>query len=317
MAEYIISKDDLLKDRVDTIDLWMRNASVDFTETYEWKYRNSQDRCSLHLMKTLNGDIVGCAGILYRNLKIRDDTIRAGQAIDLLVDKKHRLLGPAMMLQKSILSNLSQKDLSLIYGFPNRFSEPLLLRSGYVVLGSLERWTKPLFSEAVIKSFFKTGLIAKPASYVLDFILRITSGEFTYRLPFGLIKETRMDFDKRFDKLWTAASSKFGIIAERSSDYLNWRFRDCPRKTHKVFCLLNRHDDLYGYVVYYVKENSAVIVDMLALDPVALKAILMEFVKQMRIEHITSISFFIVGTGRFMVRLAVSASAGGLMKGVC
>lgn len=295
MAEYIVSKADLLKDRVDTIDLWMRNASVDFTATYEWKYRNSQDRCSLHLMKTLNGEIAGCNGILYRNIKIRDGNIRAGQTIDLLVAKKHRLLGPAMRLHKSILSNLTQKDLCLIYAFPNSISEPLLLRSGYVILGPLERWTKTLFSEARIKSSFKIGLIAKPASYVLDLILRITSGEFTSRSPFVRTKEKRMDFDKRFDKFWAEASIQFGIIAERSSDYLNWRFRDSPHKTHRLFCLLDRQDDLYGYVVYYVKENSAVIVDMLALDPSALKTILMEFVKQMRIEHITSITFFYCG----------------------
>jgi hypothetical protein len=71
-------------------------------------------------------------------------------------------------------------------------------------------------------------------------------------------------FDNRFEKFWKKVSEQFNIIGERTTDFLNWRYKQSPSNDYKIFCIFDDKDDIIGYIVFYfIKGNILHIVDML------------------------------------------------------
>ncbi|MFZ7094488.1 GNAT family N-acetyltransferase [Primorskyibacter sp. 2E233] len=86
-------------------------------------------------------------------------------------------------------------------------------------------------------------------------------------------------FPDEIDTLWQQARPHFPVVFERSAQFLNWRFVDCPGLTYRRF-LLYRGDALAGYLVTRVGEPEelplGVVADAFALpdDPATLDALL-------------------------------------------
>src|SRR5260370_702874 len=70
------------------------------------------------------------------------------------------------------------------------------------------------------------------------------------RTPPGLALEILSSFDARFDQLWERASAARRLSADRSSEYLNWRFARCPERTYTAYALVREvNREVLGYLV--------------------------------------------------------------------
>jgi hypothetical protein len=301
---YTVVQADLDKNREDILAVWRRNFNMASEARYSWIYEsNSGGTASAWMVKTSTGTVVGSTGRLCRKMKVGDRLVIVGQAIDMAVDKQHRMAGPALMLQKALLDSREKRGISFLYGFANNGSEQVLLRSGYRVLGSFERWTKPLRSEYKVKGFWKGTIPVKMASLLVDTTMKILSGEPYFGKSEGTGVEVRDSFDSRFDALWTMASKRFDIMGERTSDYLNWRFRGGLRHDYRVFCLSAGKNALLGYIVYQRAEDLVSVADFCALDLNALEMLFIEFVRRLRLERAASVSITYLGAREVTDRL--------------
>jgi hypothetical protein len=59
-------------------------------------------------------------------------------------------------------------------------------------------------------------------------------------------------FDKRFDSLTDLHQQ--AIRQVRNSDFLNWRYKDNPRRKYKVFATIDSNEDIQGYLVASITE---------------------------------------------------------------
>jgi hypothetical protein len=78
-------------------------------------------------------------------------------------------------------------------------------------------------------------------------------------------------FGPEYDALWEKASSKFDFVAERKSDYLQWKYRKPPHVRYDIFEARKRDSgELTGYVVLRTTTRNgarlALLVDLFA-DP--------------------------------------------------
>jgi hypothetical protein len=203
--------------------------------------------------------------------------LRAGQAIDLNVDQKHRTAGPALSLQRAVLAAVASGEIEMAYGFPNRVSEPVLRRIGYRPLGDLQRWVKVLSWRAVFARWGWPRWLSRSAAMVLDPILPRKRVEMFYRRRPGIGSIQVESFDERFDRLWQSAIGQFRILGERSSVYLNWRFSQCPDQRYRAMALTDRSGDLLGYVVYGRSRGTVHVADLLVAEVKYLDPLLAEF----------------------------------------
>ena len=284
-------------DAATVLSLWDRNSWPADSRRYSRMYEaNGPAPSFLWLATTLERETVGTAGLLGRRMKIGSGEALTGQAMDLVVDARHRILGPAVQLQRAVTASLGAGGLRLIYAFPNRQSEGVLRRAGYEVLGPVAHWTRPLRSIDRIRRHLGPSPVASAAAWLVDAAIRTVSGEWKYRRPPGVRPVTLEVFDERFDDLWQRACPQFTVIGDRSADYLRWRFGACPWRRYQAFGILGREERLEGYAVFYRKDRRVVLADVLAAGLPALTVLLMELSQRMRLEGAHALTMLCAST---------------------
>lgn len=297
---YSILKADLRKDRENIVDLWKRNFPGLSEERYSWIYEgNLYSSVVCFLVKETEHDrVIGAATLFPRRIVVNGKIYLSAIAGDFVVDINHRGLGPALLLQKAAVLSCSRGTFAMLYGFPNKKSETVLLKAGYKVLGDCLRMTKPLRSEYYLQKHIKTSAIRKALSKPVDLTAKVMSKESYYRHNRKYAVETPLFFDERFDELWGKVSTLVPVIGERSSSYLNWRFKRSPQHDYFVFALtLKENASLLGYIVYSVADNKIAIADLLSIDmDKTFDSLLAEFLISQRKKGISSVSLNYMGT---------------------
>jgi len=222
----------------------------------------------------------------------------AAVAGDFAVDKEHRTFGPALALQKAAVSSCHQNRFDLLYGFPNTQAELVHQRAGYGFLGNLVRMTKPIKSRYYLRKCLNSEKAAYLLSKPIDLVMRLHSRENYYRRSKILSGEIVSTFDSRFDELWARASSRYVLIGERESGYLNWRYTSSPHQNYSIFALAQKGSGtLIGYIVFYLTANKVHIADLLALDlDDTLDCLLSEFLLFQQEKGVESVSIVYLGS---------------------
>jgi hypothetical protein len=274
MSNYTIVSADLARDRDRILDVWERNVKGNrsyHADRFDWYYHKNPygpGRCWL-LVTQPEGRAVGTAGLGLRRIRLGNATALAGVAVDLAVDPDHRSLQPALLLQKAVLGALKEdEDLDFIYGLPNDRAVGIFRRIGYHEIGRMERHAKVLRIEPYLEKVplpvpvQSARLLAAP----MDWAMRAVSAE-TWKLSRGLEVVELSTFDERFDDLWKRASAGSVVGGVRSTEFLRWRYNDCPVLKYVTLGLVRESDNrLLGYAVYYEEDGHVVCADLLADD---------------------------------------------------
>jgi len=292
------------QDKARVVEFWNRNNNSDFDGIFEWMYSVNQSHNKIYyLTDSSQGSIIGLIGLSNRTFKIGDQNLHFGQTIHFLVDREYRNLIYAIRLQKALLEDCKKNDIKILYGFPLPAAIGVQLRVGFRILGNFERWTKPLRVEYYLKKRMKNELLVQLCSFILNPLLKIISKDF---IQFKSSDTTTMlgdKFNNQYDTLWEIASKKFKIIGDRSAKYLDWRYNQNPKNTCEVFSLFNKQNVLQGYIVFQIKDNIAIISDLLFDTVESLEAIFGEFFKIMRKRNMNAITIEFYGSELVTKRL--------------
>lgn len=299
-ATWRITRPKLSDLREPLLALWRRNLPGASRDRFEWMYSTGRAEALLLGDRTA----IGAAGLMQRRFAIAGNLIEGGAAIDLNVDEQQRSVGPAMTLARAVMKLADETGCSCLYGFPIRRAAGVLMRCGYRQLGEMSNWTKLLRSEVKLRSVLHSEMAAKIASPLVDAALRWKSSENAWRLPAQVVVETPPVFDERFNRLWQTAALRFGVIGERSADYLKWRFTKCPEMRYECFTLASRGSgELLGYIIWYRADESICITDLLAVDDAATDLLLAEFTRRARKLKADAIRLSCFATPRFYAQL--------------
>ncbi len=266
---YKIIKADLEKHGQDIIDFWKRNFPSWPKSKYDWFYRfNHYGPAHVWLALDIenNDKVVGATAMFPKKIRYRGNYLKVVIAGDFGVEKEHRGTGSARMLTDKTLGFLAESEFAIVYATPNIASEKVSVRSGYDVVGHTVRMVRVLRTHDYMKRYLKLGLLAKIAAAPTDWLMNMFTKYKKYRNIKGYRNEVLDRFDSRFDELWDSAKDNFPMMGERTSDYLNWRFADCPFKEFKTFALINDKNKVVGYIVYRMEGDNALISDIFATD---------------------------------------------------
>jgi hypothetical protein len=276
--------------------LWRRNLPEVPPQRYDWLYRSGA--AEAWLLRGPDGDAVGSAGLMRRRLKLFGELRAAGQAVDLNVDREHRFATPALLLQRAVTGAAKDGRVDAIYGFANAKSAALLRRAGYRPLGELQRWVKPLRMGPVLRARYGKGPLRNLGTSLALRLLGCAFPEtYLYRRGPGRV-EVVEQFDERFDTLWAAASPRFPIVGERTSDYLRWRFASSPDGPYRVLGLTDGRKSLTAYLVYERRGGYVCLSDFFAIGPGACRRLLAELLRRARREGAEAVATLWLGPAR-------------------
>ena len=296
----IQSKPDECRDEI--LNLRKENFPEWEAKKYDWYYRDNPYGPALCWVARGGTDdsVVGSTAVFPRRVSVGDNSLIGGITGDFGVSKKHRVLGPAVMLQKAGIAAYNEKSIDFLYGYPNKGAELIQKRVGYKIIGHPVRLVRMLASRKYIDGKIKSGIMSSITSSVVDVGLKVFSRENLYRRDKDLQVDDSDSFDNRFNDLWSKASNQYPVLGERTADFLNWRFSKCPFRDYKVFILSRKSSNqILGYIVYYISGGRLYITDFLTEnDDSVISIILPEFLRFNKSRKLEAISFFYFGNDK-------------------
>lgn len=238
---YSVDAGDLSRDGDAAVAVW--RASLGHVDgraaKFDWFYRDAPDGALLQLLR--HGPartVVGTAGVGWRRMRGGGRELRAGLLADMAVMSDHRMLGPAMSLQRAA-SDRALRDGDLVYGFPNPHAVPVVKRLGYAHAGDMVMYVRVL-RHAPYLAQHVPRITAALLGMVLDLGMRMRDGIRQRRrgrlqaqwhdgLPPGDPPQARDDGDE-------------ALQANRTRTTLEHRFTHCPLAAFR-FLQVSREGD--------------------------------------------------------------------------
>ena len=276
-------------------------------ETSERRYRKYYERNplgspSFFLARERDSEgFCGMAALFPARLWVSGEAVSAGINGDLAVDARHRAFGPAIALERAVLSALSEDGRLCAYGRPNPMAELIVDRVGFADLGRVARFVKVLRIRPLAEAHVRRRALARivsGASFVLDPILSVLSRERLRRRSRELSVERPDRFDERFSALWEAARDEHGVTSVRDVDVLNWRYElDEGGAGFEIFALVGSDGQVAAYLVYRVRDGIRHVFDVLfGASKTVLDTLLSEFILDARHAGAAAISVDYLGS---------------------
>ena len=267
-AVYTVSEIDLndARDVTDLFRLWDAVYPGVLERKFDWLYRNGPaGSARVWMIRAPDGFVAGSAAVFPRQLRVEGLPRLAGLAGDFLIHPAHRVLGPAMTLQRRICAEATNHWVEFLYGFPNLTAEPMFLRAGFTPLTERMRWVMPIHSAAIFGAMPGGKKWAAVVAPIADQTLRFRRW-LNSRTP-GVIYRESTDVDERFGQLWDRIGRGARVAIDRSAAYLRWRYLDTPLTPSTILEALNRRGELIGYGVGRIVDDSAEICELVTDIP--------------------------------------------------
>ncbi len=226
-----IRSGDLDADRSAAIGLLSRYVNPAYDRRrFDWLYHeNPVGRGRLWVaIDGSSGDLIGTAGAFPRRMTVDGRSVTSWVLADFCVADTHRTLGPALQLQRACLEDLTADGIPFCYDFPSRSMEAIYRRLGQTAQRRIVRFARPLRVRGRLRLGWGAPL-AYPLAAVADLVLGRTvraprvDGSLTVAVHEGPCGE-------EFSALAQLAGPSYGVCVVRSAEYLNWRYRETPRR---------------------------------------------------------------------------------------
>lgn len=211
---------------------YRRQLPLDF---WHWRFRANPLGEAISVLAWDNDTLVGHYSVSRVDLSVYGQILHSGLGGTLMVHPDYRGSGLFSRLSEEIHAHMRQKNLSLIWSFPNNNSHRLFVQK----IGRTDIYEVPFFSLAVTNV--------------------------QYLPPLSPDVRELQQFSSDFDCLWNRVHKRYPIIARRDATYLRWRYTDSPLVKYGILAYYD-NEQLLGYLVYKHYKAAIQIVDLLTIE---------------------------------------------------
>jgi predicted acetyltransferase len=305
MSKYFINKiNDMNESMNDLILLW-KKVFMDYkydAGRFEWLYKKRPESPTTTWVASIDEEkiLVGCGSIYPRNFYINGECIKGAVAYDFAVLKEHRVYGPALALQKAIVKESQESGFDLLFVYPNKESSGIFRSAGYTSTGMADCWERIINSKKQFASRIRQNFVVKVVSKIFDVYLAIRH-IFNFRIFYKSFSTAiKKDCSIEFDAIFKRTLSSGGIVPDRSSMFLNWRYSDNYQTKHQYFCLYDlKNKELCAYIIFTIKESMLVIKDIESVSDKYSDCLLWKFISFARKSNFTMIVLNFFGKRSF------------------
>ncbi|MBL8524563.1 MAG: hypothetical protein JNN20_12800 [Betaproteobacteria bacterium] len=210
---------------------------------------------------------IGVGALGARRMHLGDDVLVNAELVDFIVAREHRKLHPAEFLQTNIGLDTFRVN-AIVYGLPNSKSLAVMKRTAsWKPVGDIVRRARVLRSASYLSRYLQSGF-SRLMGPCFDFFRMLPI--FLRTLRYAELKSAWVERpDERFDVLWNSARQPDLIMGVRDSEYLHWRFAECPFESCSFFTIVSHENDrLHAYAVCEIKDRTLQVYDFLIDDKI-------------------------------------------------
>lgn len=214
----------------------------------------------------INGKIVGHTSALIIPYLIENEIVLASTSVDTIVDTEYRGLRIGQVLQ---LNNRNSNKLFVSIGIApiNKYIKakqgningPNTYDLFYFYKLDIEAYLLHLLNKIRTKSKIAEKIIEKSGIiYLFLYLLenklksKIRNKHTVNDLTF--IETT--EFDNRFDEVWNKCRFNYDLCAERTKEYLEWKYSLVPKLKYKKFIIADKRGQNVGVLIFRMGDKS-------------------------------------------------------------
>jgi hypothetical protein len=271
-------------------DKWLR--------WWQWLHRDNPAGKSKIWLAEHNGKIVGQYAIMPIKVKIDNEVVLFSQSLDTMTHPNYRRQAIFETLAKRVYDEAHRDGISIVYGFPNKFSHPgFINKLSWFDIGMMQLLFKPLNWRKTImmktKNPYLQIILTKGANFIFSnaFFRRQNLSEIE-----GLSINQISFFDERFDEFWTEARNQSNIILVRNKKFLSWRYGG-PDASYSIFAA-EKSGRICGYLILKDSEYGDMkvshIVDLFAQSDEIKNHLLFEAEENCRQNNVDLILYYLL-----------------------
>jgi len=264
---------------------------------WRWEFMEGPDGKAFIYIVEDGNKIVGHFADIPRRFSSQGEIVLGTLSLDLMVHPEYWRKGIFAAMGRYGIKRVKQENGLFLTAFPIR----LETIQGFKKIGWKEVVKLPVLVYPIrFSGILNRYLHFRPLSLLLGGAVKVF-----YFLLLGLKKkkgtegihiEEVVELDDRFDLFWRKAISLFPIMGVRDRPFLKWRYLLHPTRTYTIY-RAKKSGEMRGYIVLrkveLLKFNSAVIVDLLALDEVTLTALVEKGIEYSRQRGVDVLGFMV------------------------
>ncbi|MFT3756185.1 MAG: hypothetical protein QM769_09620 [Pseudoxanthomonas sp.] len=266
-TDYTLHEGDAGRDRDALLTVWHGSLGTDaaMRAKYDWFYLACPHGPPLiRLLRHVpSGAWVGTCTAGARHMLLDGRPLVARLLADLAVVPTHRSLGPALAMQRALLSAAVESS-GLAYGFPNPKAVAMVRHAGAGRIADMVRYVRVLRHGPYLQRRMSTPATALAGAW-LDITQRVR--ESLRRLLDGrdIASAWSKHADARMDALWQASAPATGWTAIRDAEHLRWRFDAAPAAAMRYLCVM-RGQTLCAWFAARMSGSTLQVMDFWSLE---------------------------------------------------
>jgi hypothetical protein len=266
------------------LELWHGMSSTRVQDVVEqrrsWLYERNPvgPAVTWVVVEPTTRDVVACATAFPRRLRVGERTLTAGLLADFLVSPRHRIGGPALMVQRTLAAQSRSFGFSFLFGYPNHKALPIFKRlEDFRIVAQSSAWLKPLRLRAGLEKLIGPRLpkawsatlregVAQTAAGVAalagDRMVPVVDWLRGLRVPSATLPLLTRRADAIGRELPAFPAPRTRIVGARDQAYLDWRYAEYTTAQCEMFSVSHAaHAEALGLVVFRRDGACAHILD--------------------------------------------------------
>jgi len=244
---------------------------------WQWEFMGGPDGKALIYIVEDGKKIIGHFADLPRRFSAHGKVVRGTLSVDLMVAPDYRRKGIFEEMGRYAIRRVKDENGLFMTAYPIR---PETI-NGFKKIG----WQEIVRLPVLVYPIRFPGIVNRYLHFLPLSLLIGGMARFFYNLLFlmrrkkedeGIEIEKVTQLDEQFEYFWEKAISLYPIMGIRNLDYMTWRYLRHPTRTYTIYRAMEK-GEMRGFIILRKVDllafNSAVIVDLLALDVDALTAL--------------------------------------------
>jgi len=267
---------------------------------WDWQIKENPDGTGWIYLAEEGGEIIGHLADLPKGFQVQGKAVLGTLTHDMMVHPDYRRKGISAATAEYAIHRVEREKGLFMTAYSIR-EESLnsLLKAGWKEVMRLPILVFPIRFHGIVHRYLRVQSLSlliggvMRCFYFLLFELR------RKRKTEGAAMERVYEWDETYDLFWERAKSVHPIMGNRSRSYLTWRYLRHPTREYVIYRALQK-GEMKGYIVLrkvdLLKFNSAVIVDLLALDDHTLSELVETGIEHSRQEGADLLGFMVPKT---------------------
>jgi GNAT superfamily N-acetyltransferase len=264
---------------------------------WHWEFKEGPDGEGLIYIVEDENRIVGHFADIPRRFSVQGKMVLGTLSLDLMVHPDYWRKGIFEAMGRYGAQRVKGENGLFLFAFPIR-SETIrgLKKIGWEEVAKLPVLVYPIKFSGIFNRylrFFPLSLLAGGMAKLFYFLF---IGVKRRKKREDIEIERVVSLDDLFDGFWQRTLSFHPIVGVRNRNYLTWRYLQHPTRNYIIY-RARKNGEMKGYIVLRKVEllnfNSAVIVDLLALDEGSLSTLVERGIQHSRQEGVDLLGFMV------------------------